>query len=167
MCYFFSWWKSQKNVNFSKFNIVSYVHSLHDGIFDKWQGFSLRSIHFSEKFCKNLCTLGIRYISKWMFIIGGPPSLDEKGSYEITTVSGSMSRSVTPVSLKTDRGIFLKVFMKLGCLKVKNWQSWNFWIKCHFGDNPPQENPQNRIFWILQGNLVHRCVDLLVLSNGP
>ena len=61
-----------------------------------------------------------------MFIIGGPPSLDEKGSYEITTVSGSMSRSVTPVSLKTDRGIFLKVFMMLGCLKVKNWQSWNF-----------------------------------------
>ena len=42
-------------------------------------------------------------------------------------------------------GFFLKLSMKLGCLKGRNWRSWIFGKISHFGDNA-QKYPQNRFF---------------------
>ena len=67
-----------------------------------------------------------------MFIIGVSPPLGEKESCEITTVSGSVNRSVTLVSLKTAHGIFLKLLMKLACLKGKKLTKLEFLDKVSF-----------------------------------
>ena len=53
-----------------------------------------------------------------MFIIGGLQPLGGKGSHETTTVSRSASGSVTPFSPIAADEIFLKLSIKLGCLKV-------------------------------------------------
>ena len=48
---------------------------------------------------------------------------------------------------KTAHRIFLKLLMKLGCLKVKTRSSWIFGENVRFGDNV-QKHPHNRIFTI-------------------
>ena len=60
-----------------------------------------------------------------------PPS-GEKGSYETTAVSRSASRSATPFSPKTGDEIFLKILMKLGCLKGKKLTKLDFLEKITF-----------------------------------
>ena len=61
---------------------------------------------------------------------------------------------------KTAHMIFLKPLIMLQCLKrVKNWGSWFFAEKSHFGDNA-QKHTQNSVFWILHkrnGSLICRC----------
>ena len=44
--------------------------------------------------------------------------------------------------------IFLKLVMKSGCLRVKNWRSWIFGKKSYFGDNT-QKHPQNSFFFLI------------------
>ena len=82
-----------------------------------------------------------------VYIIGLPP-LDEKGSYDFTTVSMSVGKRIF---FKTAHRIFLKLFMKLGCLKGKQLAEPDFFEKSHFGDNA-QKYPENRVYWILQIN---------------
>ena len=45
--------------------------------------------------------------------------------------------------------IFLKLLMKLRCIKGKKLTEPDFWEKFHFGNNV-QEHPKIRAFWILQ-----------------
>ena len=62
--------------------------------------------------------------------------------------------------------IFLKLVMKSGCLRVKNWRSRIFGKKSHFGDNT-QEHPQNSFFFDFAKNFVHLCVDFLGSNHVP
>ena len=51
---------------------------------------------------------------------------------------------------KTARRIFLKLLMKLGCLKGKKLTEPDFWEKNFISWIMPKNTPQNRVFWILQ-----------------
>ena len=48
--------------------------------------------------------------------------------------------------------IFLKLLMKLGCLKGKKLAELDFWEKSHFEGNA-QKYPENSVFWILQKSI--------------
>ena len=59
-----------------------------------------------------------KYIkSQKIFDFVGPLSLGEKGSYDFTIVRIAVGKCVFS---KTAHGIYLKLLMNLGCLKVKN-----------------------------------------------
>ena len=70
------------------------------------------------------------------------------------TYAASMSVGERVFSKTAHR--FVKLLMKLGCLKGKNCQSQIFGEKSHFGDNA-QKHPKNRVFWILQKNSLLIC----------
>ena len=59
----------------------------------------------------------------------GPPSLGKKRSYDFTTVSMSVGKGVFS---KTAHTIFLKLLMKLGCLKGKKLMEPDFLEKISF-----------------------------------
>ena len=68
---------------------------------------------------------------------------------------------------KTAHSIFLKLLIKLGCLKFKNMTDPRVWEKSNFGHNF-QKHTQNRVFWILQKRkTVHCCIDFMGLNYAP
>ena len=91
-----------------------------------------------------------------------PPPLGEKGSYDFTTVSMSVGKGVFS---ETSHTIFVKLLLKLGYLKDKNWRSQIFGKKSHFGDNA-QKHSKNRVFWIWQKK-GHWYVDFWGLDHTP
>lgn len=79
-----------------------------------------------------------------MFIIGRSLPLGEKGSYKFATVTRSLKRSVRPFSLKTTHWIFLKLLMKLQCLKGKKLMKLHFFGKILL-EIMPKNTPKIRI----------------------
>ena len=70
------------------------------------------------------------------------------------SVSRSASRSVTTSSPKAAHGTFMILLMKLWCLECNKLMQLDFLEKSHFGVNA-QKTPHDRVFWILQINLIH------------
>ena len=81
----------------------------------------------------------------------GPPALGEKGSCDFTTVIMTVAKHIFS---KMAHRTFLKLLMKLGCLKGKKLTTLDFpWEKTHFGDNV-QKYPKNS-FLDFTKTLVH------------
>ena len=103
--------------------------------------------------CKSLFDWNVRTLFGWhvrtLLTFYGPPPLGEGVLWDWLGQYVSMSVCQLSFFSKSAHRMFLKLGVKLGCLKGRKVTEPDFWKKSHFGDNA-QKYPKNDVFSILR-----------------